>query len=201
MKLKNSLTTTLIVIIAGFFIIANYAPTITWGGLSLQTQLLLVGKTPLTDGSYIGVATGQWWRLFTVALTHANWLHLAFNMLAFFQLGHIVESFYGRTKYSIILFISLLTSSLAAVWLLPTGQYCVGASGMIYGLFGVLLVVGKKAGLDYRQLVVNIVINLIITFTIPGIAWQAHAGGLVGGLLAALLLQVIPRRKASQSWE
>ena len=201
MKLKNSITTVLIFIIVAVYIVAHYALTVTWGGIPLQDQLLLVGKIPLNDGTSLGVFGGQWWRVFTVALTHANWLHLGFNMMAFFQLGNIIERYCGRARYSVILFLSLVTSSFVAVWLLPTGQPCVGASGMIYGLFGALLVIGKRAGVDYRQLVGNIVINLVITFSIPGIAWQAHLGGLAGGIGAAFLIQSFRQHPSRQTWE
>jgi membrane associated rhomboid family serine protease len=201
MKLKNSLTTVLIFIIVAFYIVAQYAQKITWGGLPLQDQLFLVGKLPLNNGSYIGVFAGQWWRIFTVALTHANWLHLGVNMLAFFQLGNSVEHYYGRARYLVLLFVSLVTSSLIAIWLLPASQVCVGASGMIYGLFGVMLVTGKRMGVDYRELLGWIILNLIITFAIPGIAWQAHIGGLVGGVVIALVLQAIPRKPSLQRWE
>jgi membrane associated rhomboid family serine protease len=189
MKLKNSLTTVLIFIIVGFYIVAAYAPTITWGSLGLQDQLLLIKKAVFPDNQLHGVFAGEWWRVFTVALTHANWFHLGSNMLAFFQLGNIVERYYGRAKYALLLTVSLVASSFAALWLLPTNEPCVGASGMIFGLFGVMLVTGKRMGVDYRQVLGLVVLNLAITFAIPGIAWQAHIGGLVGGYVAAQLLQ------------
>src|ERR1700693_3914583 len=130
MKLKNSLTTTLIVVIAGFFIIANYAPTITWGHLTLQDNLLLIRKAVFNDGQVHGVYAGEWWRVFTVVLTHANWLHIGSNMLVLFQLGNIVERYYGKARYAILLLASLVVSSFAALILMPANQPSVGASGM-----------------------------------------------------------------------
>ena len=103
MKLKNSLTTNLIVVISGFFIIATYAPKVTWGGLGLQDNLLLINNAVFGDGRIHGVFAGEWWRVFTVVLTHASWIHLGFNMLVLFQLGTIVERFYGITRYGFIL--------------------------------------------------------------------------------------------------
>ena len=200
MKLKNSLTTTLIVVISGFFIIANYAPTVTWGGLSLQQNLLLINRAIFSDNQLHGVYAGEWWRVLTVVLTHANWLHLGSNMLVFFQLGNIVEHFYGRARYGLILLVSALVASFSVLWLDPVNQPSVGASGMIFGLFGVMLITGKKMGVDYRQVMGLLVLNIAFSF-VPGVDWHAHAGGLVGGLLAALVLQAIPRRSATQSWE
>src|ERR1700685_2117218 len=188
MKLKNSLTTTLIVVISSFFIIATYAPNISWGHLPLQDNLLLIRKAFFSDGRVHGVYAGEWWRIFTVALTHASWLHLGSNMLVFFQLGNIVERYYGKTRYAILLLASLVISSFAALQLMPANVPSVGASGMIFGLFGVMLVSGKRMGVEYPVVVGLIVLNLVITFAIPNIAWQAHIGGLVGGVFTGVIL-------------
>ena len=195
MKLKNSLTTNLIVVISGFFIIATYAPKITWGGLSIQDQLLLVGKAPLTDGSFIGVDAGQWWRIFTVVLTHASWLHLGMNMLVLFQLGIIVERFYGKSRYAFILLASTIFASGASLLLDAQDQLSVGASGMIFGLFGAMVVAGKKMPVQYGQVLGYLALNLVIGFTVPNVDWHAHIGGLLGGALAALLLRTITPRQ------
>lgn len=200
MKLKNSLTTTLIVVISGFFIIANYAPAITWGHLTLQDNLLLINKAVFTDNQIHGVYAGEWWRVLTVVLTHANWLHLGSNMLVFFQLGNIVEHYYGKTRYALILLISALVASFSCLWLDPVNQPSVGASGMIFGLFGVMLVTGNKMHVDYRQVLGLLVLNVAFSF-VPGVNWHAHAGGLLGGLAAAFVLQIVPRRATRQNWE
>ena len=200
MKLKNSLTTTLIVVISGFFIIAQYAPTITWGHLGLQDNLLLIHKAYFSDGKVHGVYAGEWWRVFTVVLTHANWLHLGSNMLVFFQLGNIVEHYYGKGRYGFILLASAITASFSCLLLDPVNQPSVGASGMIFGLFGVMLVTGKRMNVDYRQVLGLLVLNIVFSF-VPGVDWHAHAGGFVGGLAAALILQATPRRPSLQHWE
>ena len=202
MKLKNSLTTTLIVVICGFFLIANYAPAITWGHLTLQDNLLLINKAwfPEHPGVLHGVSTGEWWRVLTVVLTHANWLHLGSNMLVFFQLGNIVEHYYGKTRYAFILLASALAASFLSLGLDSVSQASVGASGMIFGLFGVMLVTGKKMRVDYRQVLGLLVLNIAFSF-MPNVDWHAHAGGLIGGLVAALLIQLLPHPAARQSWE
>jgi len=189
MKLKNSLTTNLIVVISGFFIIANYAPKITWGGLGLQDNLLLINKAIFSDGRIHGVFAGEWWRVFTVVLTHASWIHLGMNMLVLFQLGTIVERFYGLTRYAFILLISTVGASFASLWLDPSNQPSVGASGMIFGLFGAMVIAGKRMPVQYGQVLGYLALNLVIGFTIPNVDWHAHVGGLIGGGLAALLLR------------
>ena len=200
MKLKNSITTNLIVVISGFFIVAKYAPAITWGGLGLQDHLLLINKAVFSDNQVHGVFVGEWWRVFTVVLTHAGWLHLGLNMLVFFQLGNIVERHYGKPRFGFLLLVCALGASFSSLWLDPANQPSVGASGMIFGLFGVMLISGKKMGVDFRQIVGLLLLNIAFSF-VPGIDWHAHAGGLVSGLLVALIFQAIPRRRVRQNWE
>jgi len=193
MKLKESITTSFIGVIVGFFIVATYAPTITWGSLGLQSQLLLINQAVFPDGQLHGVFAGEWYRTLTVVLTHAGWLHLASNMLVFFQLGNIVENFYGKVRYSAILAISTLAASSTCLFLDPANVPSVGASGMIFGLFGVMLAAGKKMGVDYRQVLGLLALNIVFSFA-PGVNWHAHAGGFVGGLIAGYLLQFTKRK-------
>jgi len=193
MKLKESITTSFVVIIIGFFIVASYAPDISWGSLGLQGHLLLINQAIVPDGQLHGVFAGEWYRTFTVVLTHASWMHLASNMLVFFQLGNTIETFFGKFRYSIILLISALIASFTCLFLNPINQPSVGASGMIFGLFGVMLAVGKKMGVDYRQVLGLLVLNIVFSFA-PGVDWHAHAGGFIGGLLAGYILQFTKRK-------
>jgi membrane associated rhomboid family serine protease len=62
-----------------------------------------------------------------------------------------------------------------------------GASGAIFGLLGAYFVIQRHLGGNNIQLLVVIGINLIISFVIPGIAWQAHIGGLIVGALIGLI--------------
>ncbi len=187
------MTTSFVVIIIGFFIVASYAPAITWGSLGLQEHLLLINKAIFPDNQLHGVFAGEWYRIFTVVLTHRSWMHLASNMLVFFQLGNLVEIFYGKLRYSAILLISALVASFVCLYLNPVNQPSVGASGMIFGLFGVMLAVGKKMGVDYRQVLGLLALNIVFSFA-PGVDWHAHAGGFIGGLLAGYILQFTKRK-------
>ena len=98
---------------------------------NLQFELALYGAA---------VDQGQYYRLLTVALVHGGWLHLIFNMLALLSIGSLIENFYGRNKYILILLVSLLAGSLASYFFNPPQTIAVGASGMIFGLFGALAV-------------------------------------------------------------
>ena len=135
---------------------------------------------------------GEWYRLFTVALMHDQTsdlpYHLAFNMLALHSLGTQIESVVGKTKYFAIFFFSLLTGSLTSAYFLPLNGYSIGASGAVFGLFGATLAIYKKYGADLKGVLVTVGLNLAIGFTIPGIDWRAHIGGLIGGAVAAKVL-------------
>ena len=67
---------------------------------------------------------------------------------------------------------------------------------MIFGLFGAILVTGRKMGVDYRQVLGIVLVNLVITF-LPGanIDWRAHLGGLAGGALITLIISGLNRPK------
>ena len=150
---------------------------------SLQQDLMLPSFEYLQ-------ATNQWYRLFTVALTHAGLLHLGFNMYSLMVLGNPLEAAFGKNKFLIVFFTSLLTGSLTSTYFASMYGVSVGASGAIFGLFGAMVIVGKKIGADIRSIVVIIGINFVIGFAMGGVDWRAHLGGLIGGVVAAQLVMV-----------
>ena len=78
MNQKQSLTASLIVVITGTFLATEFVFP------DLQGQFALIHGGNYANGFFSGVYTGDWYRLLTVALTHAGWLHLIFNMLALY---------------------------------------------------------------------------------------------------------------------
>jgi membrane associated rhomboid family serine protease len=194
-KRSNSLTTSLIAVITGAYLIANYFANII-PGLPLQQRLFLIKYALLSDGQPHGIQAGEWYRYFTVALTHANLTHILFNMLALYSLGIAVESYYGVVKYGVILGFSLISASYLSNYFAASNVPAVGASGMIFGLFGAILVTGRRMGVDYRQVLGIVIVNLVITF-LPGanIDWRAHLGGLAGGALITLIISGLNRPK------
>ena len=88
-----------------------------------------------------------------------------------------------------ILITSLLFGSLTSFLFNPLTSIAVGSSGMIFGLFGALLVMGKRMGANLKEGLGLIALNLAIPFVIPGIDWKAHLGGLVGGVVATMVVK------------
>jgi membrane associated rhomboid family serine protease len=109
-------------------------------------------------------------------------------MLALHSLGTQIESILGKTKFLVIFFISLLAGSLTSAYFLPFNGYSIGVSGAVFGLFGAILVIYKKYGADLKSTLITVGLNLAIGFTIPGIDWRAHVGGLLGGAVVAKAL-------------
>ncbi len=178
MKAYRSATLSLITIICGFFLWQKIDPLI------INNFYL----PPLAEMQRYG----EWYRLFTVALVHDQLsdlpYHLAFNMLALHSLGTQIESVVGKTKFFAIFFFSLLTGSLTSAYFLPFNGYSIGVSGAVFGLFGAILVMGRRYGIGMQAVLITVGINLVIGFTVPGIDWRAHVGGLVGGALVTRVL-------------
>jgi membrane associated rhomboid family serine protease len=142
------------------------------------------------------VADGDWWRLFTAMFLHYGPLHLAFNMLALWWFGAAVEQVLGRGRYLLLYLVSGLAGSTGALLFSPDNP-TVGASGAIFGILGAAVVLERQ-----RTYVLGggalgiIVLNLVITFAIPGISIGGHLGGLAGGALGILALSRFGRGHA-----
>ena len=173
-SLKRSATYSIIAVICGAYLVQLLVP-------SIQQHLFL----PNID--YLS-ATNQWYRLLTVALTHGGLLHLGFNMYSLMVLGNPIEEAFGKNKFLIIFFASLLTGSLASSYFASIYSASVGASGAVFGLFGAMVVVGKRIGADIRSIVVIIGLNFVFGFALGGVDWRAHLGGLVGGYITSQLV-------------
>ena len=170
--------------------------------LSLITVICAFYLWELVDSGIIGTfalygidilkASNEWYRLITVALIHDNSnvlpIHLAFNMIALHSLGTPVETFLGRAKFLIIFFVSLIGASLTSAYFLGYAGYSIGASGAVFGLFGAWIVIGRKIGAEVKSTYVIIALNFILGFTIGGVDWRAHLGGLLTGAAITKLI-------------
>jgi membrane associated rhomboid family serine protease len=157
-----------------------------------------IGILPVNQpGGTIGVSNGEWWRLMSAAFLHYGPLHLAFNMVALFFAGTILEQVVGRWRFLLIYLVSGLAGSAGALYWTPNGA-TVGASGAIFGVFGALLVLERRGNIATGgQILVLIVINLVITFSYSG---SISVGGHIGGLIAGVVLMLIFTR-TRMSWQ
>ncbi|WP_102143574.1 rhomboid family intramembrane serine protease [Mycobacterium hubeiense] len=141
------------------------------------------------------VADGELWRLVTSAFLHFGIMHLLFNMWALYVVGPPLEAALGRLRFIALYALSALGGSVVVYLISPLEAATAGASGAVFGLFGATFVVGRRLNLDVRWVVALIVINLVLTFTIPGISWQGHIGGLVTGAAVATAYVYAPHQR------
>jgi membrane associated rhomboid family serine protease len=163
---------------------------------SLLRDLYLIGVWPPTPFLPTeGVAEGEWYRLVTSMFTHEEIWHIGFNMLSLWWLGGPLEQALGRARYLALYLVSGLAGS-ALTYLLASGTTAsLGASGAIFGLFGATAVLMRRLRYDMRPIIALLVINLIFTFGWSNIAWQAHIGGLVAGVVIGYAMVHAPRER------
>ena len=142
----------------------------------------------------------QWWRIITGGFLHGGLIHIGVNMLSLWFLGRFIEYALGPWRMFVVYMFSLIASGLGVVFFSNPMVATVGASGAIFGLFGALFAIGfklGKPGMDLVRANVGIlVLNLIITFTVPQISWQAHVAGLLAGFALTYVIYAPPRRVA-----
>ena len=134
------------------------------------------------------VADGEWWRLLTAGLVHADFIHLGINMYALYLLAPTLErSILGERGLVATYVASIAAGGAFAFLFLDPTTTAVGASGGISGLVGVFVAFALARRIEplLRQLLFVIAINVALPFLIPNIAWQAHVGGFLAGLLIA----------------
>ncbi|MEU8887270.1 rhomboid family intramembrane serine protease [Streptomyces sp. NPDC048442] len=151
--------------------------------------------SPPPDFALHGVAEGEWYRLFTSMFLHEEIWHIAFNMLGLWWLGGPLEAALGRVRFTALYLLSGLAGSALTYAVAAPNQPSLGASGAIFGLLGATAVLMKRMNYDMRPVIALLVINLIFTFGGHNIAWEAHIGGLVAGVLLTLGLIAAPRDK------
>ena len=139
------------------------------------------------------LAAGEYWRLWTVALVHGSFhgdpIHLLVNMYALWIAGPIVERWYGRVRF-LLFYLVFAAAASTSSFVFGGDISAVGASGAIFGLFGMLLSAGRlhhpvdrQSRALVSQIGTLIVINLVFGFAFAGVIDNfAHIGGLIAGL-------------------
>lgn len=150
------------------------------------------------------VAQGEWWRVLSSAFLHADVAHLAFNMWALYVLGPQLEREVGSVPFAAFYLASAIAGG-AAYFFLQPGGVAVGASGAVFGLLGAWLVAsyrGRKHPVgraSFQQLMLVLGLSVLMS-VVPGsrIAWEAHAGGFVAGvIITTLWILPLLRRQAA----
>lgn len=172
-------------VVIGFLVLALIATVIefaSFGASPTTSELSQAG------GAGIGaVATGAWWKLLASNLLHGNIAHLLMNVFVIFLTGRWLEHLAGPVLVLATIGWSAVAASIGSL-IVDTPSVAIGASGVAFGLVGCAIGVDPRAktatGLIARQLGI---VNVILTFVIPGISIGGHLGGLVAGLAVGFL--------------
>ncbi len=142
-------------------------------------------------------------RLFSSMFIHANIAHIAFNLLALAYLGGFAERSIGKPRY-LLIYLSAgvagaLLHGIIASFILGNGSsVLIGASGAISGIMGITAALGDIRG--YYWLAIQILFAFVGSFASISIAFMAHVGGFIAGLLLTKLLIEIERKKRKGYW-
>lgn len=165
--------------------------------------------SPSTEGLFLLGASGaipvfrfdRWWTVLSAGWLHGGLLHILFNMMWVRQLAPATAELFGPGRLVIIYTVGgvlgFLASSLAGQYLawmplpiLRGAGFTVGASAPIFGLLGALVLYGRRTGSSvvHGQAVAWALMLFVFGLIFPGVDNYAHAGGFVGGYLAAQVL-------------
>jgi membrane associated rhomboid family serine protease len=149
-------------------------------------------------GNFRGLTLeGQWWRSVTAMFYHANFLHLLFNMYGVWIFGPLLESHFGKIKIILILFLSGIAGNYASAYFGSPHGVSIGASTSLFGLIGAMFVmlIAHKDRWNERWrkkqlmlLMFVLAVQVVFGFSVDMVDNAAHMGGLVGGVIIALLL-------------
>ena len=139
------------------------------------------------------VYMGQWWRVITAGFLHVTLMHLVLNMITLYYVGRLLEQYFGSVRYFIGYIAAVGLGSLNSLAFGSANAISAGASGGIFGLFGMIFLMGllDKQGFWLAQaktLGLFVILSLIPVIGGSNIAISAHIGGLAGGFLLAPLL-------------
>lgn len=166
------------------------------GSDNALTLVKFGGNTPTL------IKSGEYYRLVTSIFLHNGILHLVLNNYALYSIGTQLESFLGKWKFLIVYLISGICGSLMSMVFLQDYIVAVGASGAIFGLLGSLLYFGYHyriylGNLIHSSIIPTIILNLAISFMVPGLDFNAHLGGLIGGVFVTMAVGLKYKSKKS----
>lgn len=164
---------------------------------------LAVGGYPITAANevvrFLGLNTAllskQLWTIISNIFVHGSFAHILFNMISLYFLGSFFIRAAGEKSFLAVFFLGGLAGNILFVLLANPFSIGIGASGAIFALGGALAVIVPRVPVFIffipvpMPLWVAILIFFLLSFFFSGIAWQAHLGGLLLGLVAGLIFR------------
>jgi membrane associated rhomboid family serine protease len=216
-----TVTKALVGVVAVVFLASSAAPELIQR-FGLRPLLLVPGGVAVFDAissayvpSALAEVIGEPWLLVTSGFLHANLMHVGFNAYLLWMLGQMLEPTLGHGRFAALYAAGLAGGGLGVVllsWLFVATPLAgtglanlfggnpltptVGASGAVFGLMGAAVIGLRNRGINPWRTDIGtlVLLNLVITFVIPGISVGGHLGGLLGGMAAGKLLFVEQER-------
>lgn len=150
----------------------------------------------------------QYYRFLTSMFTHFGITHLLGNMVILIALGARIENIIGRLNYVIVYIVTGLAAAFASYinfFCNDIYDYSAGASGAIFGLLGVLVVIafynkGRVKDLSLMNMIILFILTLVDGLMSEGIYNVAHAAGFMAGILAGIVLLLVNQKVVKNSW-
>jgi membrane associated rhomboid family serine protease len=164
---------------------------LTTGGLSITAENPVVRLLGLSGAQL----SQQPWTIISSIFVHGGFGHILFNMISLYFLGSFFLRIVGDRTFLAVYFLGGLAGNALYVLLAPPNAIGIGASGAIFALGGALAVLVPKVPVYIffipipMPLWVAILIFLVLSFLFAGIAWQAHLGGVLAGVIAGFILR------------
>lgn len=177
--------------------------TLIWAIIAINVALVIMTTVRPDILNYMAVNKpifdSHYWTVLTAMFAHVGFSHIFFNMLNLYFLGMLCKQLIGRKWLLLVYFLGGVVGNLLFLAIGPMYSAAVGASGAIFALGGVLAMMRPRLRVYLyffipTPLWVAIVIAFVITAFIAGIAWQAHLGGIIVGLIVGFVLRRRERR-------
>jgi membrane associated rhomboid family serine protease len=155
-----------------------------------QNLILLLGLQP---ASFLA----RPWTIVTNLFVHSGFWHIIANMITLFFFGGFLHRLIGRNRFLLVYFAGGILGNIFFILLSPSPlSIAIGASGAVFALAGVLVVLMPRLRVLLYFIIplplwVVVLVFMVLWSFIPGlnIAWQAHLGGLVLGLIAGFIFR------------
>jgi len=169
---------------------------------------IAIGGYPITGNNeivrFLGLAPAllsqQPWTIITAIFVHGGFTHIIFNMISLYFLGSFFIRAAGERNFLAVFFLGGLAGNALYILLAPPNVIGIGASGAVFAIGGALAVLVPRVPVFIffipipMPLWIAIIIFFFLSFLFSGIAWQAHLGGLLLGLVAGYIFR---RRRRS----
>jgi membrane associated rhomboid family serine protease len=178
----------------------NSTPVYTLIAINVFIFIITSIRPDIGDQLALTKPISSYWTIFTAMFVHANIFHILFNMLTFYFFGIFCLQLIDTKRFLIVYFVGGIVGNLLFLLIGPEYSAVVGASGAIFAIGGALAVMRPTQRVYMYFLLpmplwVAIIIGFLITAFSAGVAWQAHLGGLIVGLIAGFFFRRDEKRR------